>query len=80
MLEQKEFYNYKMQVGRPSKYEKVKLFLINKHKKGEQVSLMELKKKFKISHSSARNYVYRFMQDELKIKDLPQIFYGKKIN
>ena len=78
MLEQKEF--YKMQVGRPSKYEKVKLYLLNKHKKGEQVSLLELKKKFKISHSTARNYLYKFMQNELGIEDIPQIFYGKKIN
>lgn len=77
MLE-KEF--YKMQVGRPSKYEKVKLYLLSKHQKGEQVSLLELKKKFKISHSTARNYLYKFMQNELGIEDLPQIFYGKKVN
>ena len=69
-----------MQVGRPSKYEKVKLYLLSKYQKGEQVSLLELKKKFKISHSSARNYVYKFMQDELGVEDLPQIFYGKKTN
>lgn len=78
MLEQKEF--YKMQVGRPSKYEKVKLYLLSKYQKGEQVSLFVLKKKFKISHSTARNYLYKFMQNELGIEDLPQVFYGKKIN
>lgn len=55
-------------VGRKSKYEVAKEWLLEKYINNESVEISELAKALHIAHSTARNYLLRFHDEELNQK------------
>lgn len=70
--------NFRSRCGRKSRYEEVKKFLVyrNRRKKIFETTASEIEQKFGVSNASARNYLYRFLAEEVKIdvEKLPKFY------
>ena len=73
MVENKEnkennsFYIYSI-CGRKSGYNKAKEVLEEKYINGETVEIMELARELRVTYTTARNYLYKFLKEELKME------------
>lgn len=73
MVENKEnkennsFYIYSI-CGRKSGYNKAKTVLEEKYINGETVEIMELARELRVTYTTARNYLYKFLKEELKME------------
>lgn len=73
MVENKEnkennsFYIYSI-CGRKSGYNKAKEVLEKKYINGENVEITQLAKELKVSYGTARNYICKFLKEELKME------------
>lgn len=70
--------NFRSRCGRKSRYAEVKKFLVyrNRRKKIFETTASEIEQKFGVSNASARNYLYRFLAEEVKIdvEKLPKFY------
>lgn len=73
MVENKEnkennsFYIYSI-CGRKSGYNKAKEVLEEKYINGENVEITQLAKELRVSYGTARNYICKFLKEELKME------------
>ena len=72
MIENKEnkgnnFFIYSI-CGRKNGYNKAKELLEEKYVNGETVEITQLAKELRVTYTTARNYLHRFLREELKIK------------
>lgn len=65
MLEVKNFVN--IGAGRKSNYELAKDVLLKKYVNEEKVEVSKLAKELRVTYSSARNYLLRFLEEELGV-------------
>lgn len=65
MLEVKNFVN--IGAGRKSNYEFAKDVLLKKYVNEEKVEVSKLAKELRVTYSSARNYLFRFLEEELGV-------------
>ncbi len=65
MLEVKDFVN--IGAGRKSNYEFAKDVLLKKYSNKEKVEVSKLAKELRVTYSSARNYLLRFIEEELGV-------------
>ena len=65
MLEVKNFVN--IGAGRKSNYEFAKDVLLKKYINEEKVEVSKLAKELRVTYSSARNYLLRFLEEELLV-------------
>ena len=65
MLEVKNFVN--IGAGRKSNYEFAKDVLLKKYINEEKVEVSKLAKELRVTYSSARNYLLRFLEEELGV-------------
>lgn len=65
MLEVKNFVN--IGAGRKSNYEFAKDVLLKKYVNEEKVEVSKLAKELRVTYSSARNYLLRFLEEELGV-------------
>ena len=72
-----EFYIYSI-CGRKSKYPMAKKILEEKYINEETVEVNDLAKILKVTYTTARNYLFRFLSEELGEKDLPNFYQYKK--
>ncbi len=54
--------------GRKSGYNKAKTVLEEKYIMGEKIETTKLAKELKISYGTARNYICKFLKEELKME------------
>ena len=73
----KEFYIYSI-CGRKSKYPMAKKILEEKYINEETVEVNDLAKILRVTYTTARNYLFRFLSEELGEKDLPNFYQYKK--
>lgn len=61
--------NINLKLGRKSRYPEVKKFLKYRARRNKitETKPIELVEKFNISLSSARNYLFKFLEEEIKI-------------
>ena len=72
-----EFYIYSLG-GRKSGYPKAKELLLKMYVNDEKVEVSELAKTLRVKYTTARNYLFRFLTEELGEKDLPNFYQYKK--
>ena len=72
-----EFYIYSLG-GRKSGYQKAKELLLKMYVNDEKVEVSELAKVLRVTYTTARNYLFRFLSEELGEKDLPNFYQYKK--
>lgn len=72
-----EFYIYSI-CGRKSKYPMAKKILEEKYINEETVEVNDLAKILRVAYTTARNYLFRFLSEELGEKDLPNFYQYKK--
>lgn len=72
-----EFYIYSLG-GRKSGYPKAKELLLKMYVNDEKVEISELAKTLRVTYTTARNYLFRFLSEELGEKDLPNFYQYKK--
>lgn len=72
-----EFYIYSLG-GRKSGYPKAKELLEKMYVNDEKVEISELAKTLRVTYTTARNYLFRFLTEELGEKDLPNFYQYKK--
>jgi hypothetical protein len=65
MLEVKNFVN--IGAGRKNNYEFAKDVLLKKYVNEEKVEVSKLAKELRVTYSSARNYLLRFLEEELGV-------------
>ena len=65
MLEVKNFVN--IGAGRKSNYEFAKDVLLKKYVNEEKVEVSKLAKELRVTYSSARNYLLRFLEEKLGV-------------
>lgn len=65
MLEVKNFVN--IGAGRKSNYEFAKDVLLKKYVNEEKVEVSKLAKELRVTYSSVRNYLLRFLEEELGV-------------
>ena len=71
------FYIYSLG-GRKSGYPKAKELLLKMYVNDEKVEVSELAKVLRVTYTTARNYLFRFLSEELGEKDLPNFYQYKK--
>ena len=76
MLEVKNFVN--IGAGRKSNYEFAKDVLLKKYINEETVEINNLAKILRVTYTTARNYLFRFLSEELGKKDLPNFYKYKR--
>ena len=64
--------------GRKSGYPKAKELLLKMYVNDEKVEVSELAKVLRVTYTTARNYLFRFLSEELGEKDLPNFYQYKK--
>lgn len=64
--------------GRKSGYLKAKELLLKMYVNNEKVEISELAKVLRVTYTTARNYLFRFLTEELGEKDLPNFYQYKK--
>jgi len=67
LKETNQFHIYSV-CGRKSGYNKAKAVLEEKYINGETVEIMELAKELRVTYTTARNYLYKFLREELKVE------------
>lgn len=72
-----EFYIYSI-CGRKSGYPKAKELFLKMYVNDEKVEISELAKTLRVTYTTARNYLFRFLTEELGEKDLPNFYQYKK--
>ena len=72
-----EFYIYSIS-GRKSKYPIAKKILEEKYINEETVQINDLAKILRVTYTTARNYLFRFLSEELGKKDLPNFYKYKR--
>lgn len=72
-----EFYIYSLG-GRKNGYPKAKELLLKMYVNDEKVEISELAKTLRVTYTTARNYLFRFLTEELGEKDLPNFYQYKK--
>ena len=72
-----ELYIYSLG-GRKSGYPKAKELLLKMYVNDEKVEVSELAKVLRVTYTTARNYLFRFLSEELGEKDLPNFYQYKK--
>lgn len=72
-----EFFIYSLS-GRKSGYPKAKELLEKMYINEEKVEISELAKVLRVTYTTARNYLFRFLTEELGEKDLPNFYQYKK--
>ena len=72
-----EFYIYSIW-GRKSKYPMAKKILEEKYINEETVEVNDLAKILRVTYTTARNYLFRFLSEELGKKDLPNFYKYKR--
>ena len=72
-----EFYIYSI-CGRKSKYPMAKKILEEKYINEETVEVNDLAKLLRETYTTARNYLFRFLSEELGEKDLPNFYQYKR--
>lgn len=72
-----EFYIYSLG-GRKSGYPRAKELLTEMYINNQKVEISELAKILRVTYTTARNYLFRFLSEELGKKDLPNFYQYKK--
>lgn len=72
-----EFFIYAIN-GRKSKYPIAKEVLEEMYVNDEKVEISELAKILRVTYTTARNYLFRFLSEELGVKDLPNFYQYKR--
>lgn len=73
-----EIITYNSSLGRKSKYESAKKWLEEKYIKNEEVTISDLATNLKVGYSTARNYLLRFLDEELKVENVAKYYNYKK--
>jgi Mn-dependent DtxR family transcriptional regulator len=69
---------YNAKLGRKSKYELAKNYLLEKYCSDEEVTISELAKALKVGYSTARNYLLRFLDEELNVVNVAKYYNYKR--
>lgn len=79
----KDFFDYEnavevVGVGRKSQYNRAKKVLENMYNNKEKVTISSLAKTLSVSYNTAKNYLYRFLKEELKINIEAKVYNYKR--
>ena len=69
---------YSPKLGRKSKYELAKNYLLEKYCNNEEVTISQLAKDFRVGYSTARNYLLRFLDEELNVVNVAKYYNYKR--
>lgn len=69
---------YSSKLGRKSKYELAKKFLTEKYCSDEEVTISQLAKELKVGYTTARNYLLRFLDEELNVVNVAKYYNYKR--
>lgn len=69
---------YNAKLGRKSKYEIAKNYLIEKYSNSEEVTISQLAKDLRVGYSTARNYLLRFLDEELNVVNVAKYYNYKR--
>ena len=65
---------YNAKLGRKSKYELAKNYMLEKYCNSEEVTISQLAKDLRVGYSTARNYLLRFLDEELKVVNVAKYY------
>ena len=77
----KDFFDYENAIagaGRKSQYNKAKELLEKMYNNKEKVTISSLAKTLSVSYNTAKNYLYRFLKEELKINIEAKVYNYKR--
>lgn len=75
----KTFFNYENAgVGRKSQYNNAKELLEKMYNNKEKVEISSLAKTLRVSYNTAKNYLYRFLREELNVELETKIYSYKR--
>lgn len=69
---------YSPKLGRKSKYELAKNYLLEKYCNNEEVTISQLAKDLRVGYSTARNYLLRFLDEELNVVNVAKYYNYKR--
>lgn len=69
---------YNAKLGRKSKYELAKNYMLEKYCNSEEVTISQLAKDLKVGYSTARNYLLRFLDEELNVVNVAKYYKYKR--
>lgn len=69
---------YNPRLGRRSKYELAKNYMLEKYCNNEEVTISQLAKDLRVGYSTARNYLLRFLDEELNVVNVAKYYNYKR--
>lgn len=69
---------YNAKLGRKSKYELAKNYMLEKYCNNEEVTISQLAKDLRVGYSTARNYLLRFLDEELNVVNVAKYYNYKR--
>lgn len=69
---------YNAKLGRKSKYELAKKILTDKYCNNEEVTISQLARDLRVGYSTARNYLLRFLDEELNVVNVAKYYNYKR--
>lgn len=69
---------YNAKLGRKSKYELAKNYMLEKYCNSEEVTISQLAKDLRVGYSTARNYLLRFLDEELNVVNVAKYYNYKR--
>jgi Mn-dependent DtxR family transcriptional regulator len=69
---------YNAKLGRRSKYNLAKNYLLEKYCNDEEVTISQLARDLRVGYSTARNYLLRFLDEELNVVNVAKYYNYKR--
>lgn len=69
---------YNAKLGRKSKYELAKNYMLEKYCNNEEVTISQLARDLRVGYSTARNYLLRFLDEELNVVNVSKYYNYKR--
>ena len=69
---------YNAKLGRKSKYELAKNYMFEKYCNDEEVTISQLARDLRVGYSTARNYLLRFLDEELNVVNVAKYYNYKR--
>ena len=69
---------YNAKLGRKSKYKLAKNYMLEKYCNSEEVTISQLAKDLRVGYSTARNYLLRFLDEELNVVNVAKYYNYKR--
>jgi hypothetical protein len=69
---------YNAKLGRKSKYDLAKNYMLEKYSNNEEVTISQLARDLRVGYSTARNYLLRFLDEELNVVNVAKYYNYKR--